>query len=527
MQTDHGAALLFVLVCVLGFVPFAAAEGDDDGESGLELGLQGGFFLPDRSLSGRAETLDVLEPLVGPRLAYRVSPRWSLFADATWARFESDGTSGIAPGALETLAARSGVELYFGKGSGNGRWFSSIGGGRIAYDPETGDSFRRSFASLGAGRELTCCTRAPLRWELRADRTLGDSDRRSTRVQALIGMSWGVGRTRCTDCDHDGVPDAVDPAPHDPDICGDSDGDNCDDCAVGTDDFGPLADNMPNNDGEDCDSDGACDAGDPDDDNDGVRDATDRARCNPDVCADADRDDCDDCAVGTDDFGPLADNRPDRDGADCDGDGACDTSDPDDDDDGVPDVSDPAPCDATLCGDADRDGCDDCVVCIKEPDREPSDPCVEMVFARVGFEFNRYVLTSEAQVVLDGLARPLKACRGVRLEVAGHTDAVGTEAYNLKLSRRRAEAVRKYLVGRGVADTRLSVQGYGERVPRDDNDTDAGRARNRRVVLDPVGGCCMASGGCRELPSEQCRIESGRWLGAGTACEPDSCAAEE
>ena len=57
-----------------------------------------------------------------------------------------------------------------------------------------------------------------------------------------------------------------------PDICGDADNDTCDDCAVGTDDLGPLGDNDPANDGADFDSDGACDAGDPDDDNDGVLD---------------------------------------------------------------------------------------------------------------------------------------------------------------------------------------------------------------------------------------------------------------
>ncbi len=79
------------------------------------------------------------------------------------------------------------------------------------------------------------------------------------------------------DDDNDGVADGSDPNDTNPDICGDSDGDGCDDCAIGTDNFGPLADNLPSNDGTDTDSDGFCDLGDPDDDNDGVADGSDCA----------------------------------------------------------------------------------------------------------------------------------------------------------------------------------------------------------------------------------------------------------
>ena len=68
------------------------------------------------------------------------------------------------------------------------------------------------------------------------------------------------------------IPDV---SPLDPDVCGDSDGDGCDDCAMGTDDFGTQSDSLPGNDGTDTDSDGECDAGDADDDNDGVLDGPD------------------------------------------------------------------------------------------------------------------------------------------------------------------------------------------------------------------------------------------------------------
>ncbi len=164
------------------------------------------------------------------------------------------------------------------------------------------------------------------------------------------------------DDDNDGVLDPEDPAPLEPSICGDSDLDGCDDCAVGTDGFGPLADNQPSNDGLDTDADGLCDLGDPDDDNDGVPDAGDPEPQDPSICGDSDLDGCDDCAVGTDNFGPLADNLPSNDGTDTDSDGLCDFGDPDDDNDGVSDTSDPQPLDPSLCGDSDLDGCDDCTV---------------------------------------------------------------------------------------------------------------------------------------------------------------------
>jgi hypothetical protein len=80
------------------------------------------------------------------------------------------------------------------------------------------------------------------------------------------------------DDDNDGVVDGSDADPLDPSVCADSDGDTCDDCAVGTDGFGPLPDNDPSNDGTDTDGDGACDAGDPDDDDDGFADGID---CRP------------------------------------------------------------------------------------------------------------------------------------------------------------------------------------------------------------------------------------------------------
>jgi hypothetical protein len=163
-----------------------------------------------------------------------------------------------------------------------------------------------------------------------------------------------------SDDDNDGVADGADTDPGNPRLCADSDGDGCDDCVAGVDDLGPLPDARPENDGDDSDGDGLCDAGDPDDDNDGAADTQDPAPLNPDICGDTDADLCDDCAVGADDWGPRPDANPLQDGDDADRDGLCNHGDLDDDGDSVVDEDDSAPLNAGLCADGDRDGCEDC-----------------------------------------------------------------------------------------------------------------------------------------------------------------------
>ena len=129
------------------------------------------------------------------------------------------------------------------------------------------------------------------------------------------------------DDDNDGVLDGDDLDALDPASCQDLDGDMCDDCSVGTDGFGPLPDSNIADDGSDLDGDTLCDAGDDDDDNDGVADTIDPDALDPDTCGDSDGDMCDDCSVGTDNFGPLADNDTSNDGPDDDADGICNAGD--------------------------------------------------------------------------------------------------------------------------------------------------------------------------------------------------------
>jgi OmpA-OmpF porin, OOP family len=99
----------------------------------------------------------------------------------------------------------------------------------------------------------------------------------------------------------------------------------------------------------------------------------------------------------------------------------------------------------------------------------------------VTFQANSANLTAEGRATLDGVADTLKDQEDLKVEIAGHTDAIGSEAYNTLLSQQRAEAVRAYLAEKGVDEDRMSAVGYGELEPVDSNETDEGRKANRRV----------------------------------------------
>ena len=99
----------------------------------------------------------------------------------------------------------------------------------------------------------------------------------------------------------------------------------------------------------------------------------------------------------------------------------------------------------------------------------------------VNFGFDSSDLTSAAKANLDKLAQVLKNNMDTNINIYGHTDSKGTDAYNLSLSERRAAAVKNYLVSQGVSAGRMFTMGVGEKEPVASNDTDAGRAENRRV----------------------------------------------
>ena len=107
--------------------------------------------------------------------------------------------------------------------------------------------------------------------------------------------------------------------------------------------------------------------------------------------------------------------------------------------------------------------------------------------ADVLFDFDKAVLKNEGKSKLDDLAGRIN---GINLEVViaiGHTDSIGADAYNQKLSVRRAESVKAYLVSKGVEPNRIYTEGKGEKQPVASNKTKDGRQKNRRVEIEVIG----------------------------------------
>ncbi|OGI43160.1 MAG: hypothetical protein A2150_03815 [Candidatus Muproteobacteria bacterium RBG_16_64_11] len=113
-------------------------------------------------------------------------------------------------------------------------------------------------------------------------------------------------------------------------------------------------------------------------------------------------------------------------------------------------------------------------------------PAVEKISLKADahFDFDKSNLKAGDKKELDAAAAKIKPMKIESITVTGHTDNVGTDAYNQKLSERRAEAVKKYLVGKGVNAGQIQTQGKGESQPVADNKTADGRAKNRRVDIE-------------------------------------------
>ncbi|MFN8641459.1 MAG: OmpA family protein [Candidatus Binatia bacterium] len=114
----------------------------------------------------------------------------------------------------------------------------------------------------------------------------------------------------------------------------------------------------------------------------------------------------------------------------------------------------------------------------------PAPPVKKKIVLRgVNFDFDKSNIRPDAVPILEEAAKTLKAESQLTVSVNGYTDSIGTEAYNQALSERRADAVKSYLEKLGVASGRLTARGFGESNPVASNDTEEGRAQNRRVEL--------------------------------------------
>lgn len=302
------------------------------------------------------------------------------------------------------------------------------------------------------------------------------------------------GRPECfglpVDTDLDGIFDDTDncvlvPNPDQSDIDGDRQGDACDDDMDG-DGILNVNDNcptVPNPAQEDTDGDGTGDACSDDRDGDGIPDATDDC---PAVPEDFDQfEDTDGCPESDNDQDGLIDPEDDCPVTPEDPDGFEDTDgcpDVDNDGDGILDTDDECPDEPEdFDGDRDEDGCPDTdSLATMRGDR------IE-ISQQINFELNSARITGDISFrILDDVAEILLANPDVDVRIEGHTDSQGSASYNEELSQNRANSVMQYLTEQGIERDRLTAVGFGEEQPIADNESEEGRALNRRVEFHIV-----------------------------------------
>jgi outer membrane protein OmpA-like peptidoglycan-associated protein len=450
-------------LAVLGAPPVRATSDD---ERPGEIGFLAGIGLGDKSLVGDANDTHI-NGLIGGRFAWHFTPHVSGYLDVTWVPLQGAST---LFGDVSEYAYRVGPEWYVNPHS---RWqfFVNLGMGAMELKSDTGGNDGRGFVSGGLGVRRGWRPGA-FRIELRGDHTVSSADKLGatdvTQAKLVMGWTWGIG-ARPTDSDGDGVFDKKDKCPDTPrgavvdadgcpkDADGDGVFDGIDTCPDTPKGYPVDASGCP----KDEDGDGVVDGIDKcpdtpkgctvdangcpsDSDGDGVCDGLDQCAATPQGC----RVDSRGCPI------------------DSDGDGVCDGLDQ---------------CPGTPAGTTvDAKGC---------PPPKPTVAPIftaeqkEFVLEGVNFDTGKYDLKPEATEILDRVAESLKAFPDMKVEVGGHTDNVGGQSFNQKLSEQRAKSVRDYLVSKGVDPGMLTFKGYGKNGPIADNKTAEGRAKNRRVEL--------------------------------------------
>ena len=119
-------------------------------------------------------------------------------------------------------------------------------------------------------------------------------------------------------------------------------------------------------------------------------------------------------------------------------------------------------------------------------DKKPESKILKDAYDNLQFEFNKDVIKPSSYPFLDEVVSVLSEQPNWSLKLEGYTDNVGKEDYNLKLSKKRAEAVKKYIESKGIMPSRITAEGFGSSKPIADNKTEAGREKNRRVEFKIV-----------------------------------------
>lgn len=420
MKRVVGVPLVIASVVWCALSIVLAAPGD---RGSWELGLFGGYgFLDDYAGADPDDG-----PLWGGRVGCFLDQNWSL--ETSYQQLSSE----VGPSAIDFDINSARLNGLYNFRPGNAfRPFVTFGAG---YEGTEAGAFaeKGGSANVGIGGRWYLGRIFGLRLDGRYVYTDvgGSVDDWQGNVETTAGLLFAFGGGPPADEDGDGVRDGKDRCPGTPrgalvDARGcpqDSDGDGVYDGI----DMCPGTEQGCAVDERGCPTDG---------DGDGVVDCHDKCAGTPKSCAV----DADGCA-------------PDEDG-----DGVCDGLDR---------------CPGTPAGrEVDEKGCE-----LKFDERGT------LRLEGVTFAFNSDRLTDESKTILDSVAASLAEWPELRVEVGGHTDSQGPDAYNHQLSQKRADAVRDYLVARGVPATQLTARGYGESRPLADNATEAGRARNRRVEL--------------------------------------------
>jgi len=423
-----------------------------------------GVAFGDKAIVGE-DKQGIPNPLFGIRWDHFYCFDRTVFVDGAYTLYNGE----LARGDVGEASARLGMEKIFGVPKSS-NWFLDAAVGYANFDPQQGKGQNNFFLSMGFGQRFPGTPGQAFRWEVRPDWVLGGIDPSQNdmlNLKATIGWSWGIGGS-FPDADGDGVPD-----------CSDQ-------CAATP--RGAVAD----------------DRGCPKDtDGDGVFDGIDRCPDTPRGWAvDATGCPLDSDGDGVPDGADACPNTPQ--GARVDSRGCPTDSDGDGVFDGIdrcPDTPRGAKVDAKGCpldsdGDGVFDGIDRCpdtprgtkvdaagcpIAAKAAPIFEPGKK--SLVLEGVNFEVDSDRLTPESTAILDKVAASLRDWPDVKVEVGGHTDSSGSDAYNLRLSDRRASAVASYLESQGVPAFQLSSRGYGETKPIADNKTREGKAKNRRVEL--------------------------------------------